>query len=146
MMDILENINKACDELCDSLEQKCLNYLNNGQIPSIVGGDHSVPLGLMRALGKKYEHFGILQIDAHADLRNQYQGFRHSHASIMHNALDIKSINKLTQAGVREWCEEEAQIIDAKDKVLMPGVSIIFAPKSSSNISAKVVVCCPFPE
>lgn len=112
MMDILESVNKACDELCDKTEQKCLNYLNNGQIPFIVGGDHSVPLGLMRALGKIHENYGILQIDAHADLRKQYQGFRHSHASVMHNALDIKSINSITQVGVREWCEEEALFID----------------------------------
>jgi agmatinase len=112
MADIRESINHASDALCDSIEQKCLSYLNNNQIPFIVGGDHSVPLGLMRALGHKYEHYGILQIDAHADLRNQYLGFTHSHASIMHNALDIHAVSGITQVGVREWCEEEARIIE----------------------------------
>lgn len=107
----LSEINDATEALCIELEQKSLIYIKNGQIPVVVGGDHSVPLGLIRALGRVRPGFGILQIDAHADLRNHYQGFIHSHASIMYNASITAGVSKLVQVGIRELCPEEEQFI-----------------------------------
>ena len=78
---------------------------------ALLGGDHSTPLGLMQALATKYDNFGILQIDAHADLRDAYEGFEFSHASIMFNALKIPQISKLVQVGIRDYCEAEANLI-----------------------------------
>lgn len=113
-----QQINDACEALCQSIESKALKYLHINQTPIILGGDHSVPLGLIRALAKKMPGFGILQIDAHADLRNQYQGLWHSHASIMHNALAIKGVEKLVQVGIRELCpEEQNYIANNPDKI-----------------------------
>lgn len=108
---ICNEINEASEKFCLELEAKSLMYLENGQIPIVVGGDHSVPLGLIRALGRKQPDFGILQIDAHADLRVNYQGFTHSHASIMHNALQTEGVKKLIQVGIRELCPEEVEVI-----------------------------------
>lgn len=62
----------------------------------------------MKVLANKYKNFGILQIDAHADLRKSFEGFEHSHASIMFNALGIQQISKIVQVGIRDYCEEEA--------------------------------------
>ncbi len=62
-------------------------YIKEGKMVGLVGGDHSTSLGLMKAIDEEYESWGILQIDAHADLRDAYEGFTHSHASIMFNAL-----------------------------------------------------------
>ena len=73
----------------------------------VLGGDHSAPFGLMIALSKMHDSFSVLQIDAHADLREKYEGFDFSHASIMFNALKITQIEKLVQVGVRDYCEEE---------------------------------------
>jgi agmatinase len=81
--------------------------LENDKLVGIIGGDHSVPLGCLKALSEKYPDFGILQIDAHLDLRNSYEGFTYSHASIFHNALKINEISKLVQVGIRDYCEEE---------------------------------------
>jgi agmatinase len=108
---IAAEINRAGDALSEKLEGKCLSYLGNQQIPFLVGGDHSVPLGLIRALGKRNPGFGILQIDAHADLRHRYQGFTHSHASIMRNALQVNGLGPLVQVGLRDVCDEEVQVI-----------------------------------
>jgi agmatinase len=77
-----------------------------------VGGDHSTPLGLMQAAAEKHNSFAILQLDAHADLRNAYEGFEFSHASIMYNALKIKQVSKLVQVGIRDYCEEELHLIN----------------------------------
>jgi agmatinase len=66
---------------------------------------------MMQALSEKFEKFAVLQIDAHADLRNAYEGFEFSHASIMYNALKIKEVEKLVQVGIRDFCEEEYNLI-----------------------------------
>jgi agmatinase len=86
--------------------------LNRGKLVGLVGGDHSTPLGFFRAIGEKKGDFGILQIDAHCDLRNGYEGFQYSHASIMYNALnEVPQLTKLVQVGVRDYCEEELDYV-----------------------------------
>lgn len=116
MLDILDEINEACEALCLELEMKALQYLENDQIPIIVGGEHSVSLGLIRALARENPGFGILQIDAHADMRNSYQGFLYSHASIMHNALNTQGLDQIVQVGIRELCHEEIKVISQNPK------------------------------
>jgi agmatinase len=111
MKEVIEEINNASEELSLELEFKSLMYLEQGKVPVVLGGEHSVPLGLIRAIARKRPGFGILQIDAHADLREAYQGFSHSHASIMHNALKTEGVGKLVQVGIRELCPEEIQFI-----------------------------------
>ena len=105
----IKKINASCSDLMSKVERKSTHYLENGQLPFLVGGDHSVSIGLIRALAKIHE-FGILQIDAHADLRKDYEGFTHSHASVMHNVLTAAGVTKIVQAGIREICPEEEQI------------------------------------
>lgn len=90
---------------------------SKGKFVAILGGEHSVPLGLIESLAEKHS-FGILQIDAHADLRNAYEGFEQSHASIMHNALEIKNIKKLVQVGVRDLSEQEADRIANDNRII----------------------------
>lgn len=104
-------INEASENLNVYVKNTALRYLSEGKVVGVVGGDHSTPLGLLRALGEKHERFGILQIDAHADLRKAYEGFTCSHGSIMFNALKIPSVNRIVQIGVRDFCEEEVNVI-----------------------------------
>jgi len=92
------------------LKQRALHYLDQGKIVGVLGGDHSTPLGLMHALAKKHDEYGILQIDAHADLREAYEGFEFSHASIMYNALKLPQVKKLVQVGIRDLCQAEAEL------------------------------------
>lgn len=108
---ILKTINEACENLNIYVKSTTQKYLRAGKMIGVVGGEHSVPLGFLRALSEKYERFGVLQIDAHADLRKSYQGFTYSHASIMYNALKLPSVGRLVQVGVRDYCEEEVSVI-----------------------------------
>lgn len=112
---VATEITNECLWLANWVKQKSLNYLNQNKIVGLVGGDHSTPLGLMQALGEKYNSYAILQIDAHADLRNAYEGFEFSHASIMYNALKIKQVEKLVQVGIRDYCDEELSLINESD-------------------------------
>jgi len=107
MKAIQKEINDACSDLNLTIKKKALKEIDKGKIVALLGGDHSTPLGLMQALAEKHESFGILQIDAHADLRDAYEGFEFSHASIMFNALKIPQINNLVQVGIRDYCEDE---------------------------------------
>jgi agmatinase len=86
--------------------------LKEGKKVGLVGGDHSTPLGFIKALADVHDDFGILQVDAHADLRDAYEGFTYSHASIMFNVLkEVPQMKKLVQVGIRDYCDEELMLI-----------------------------------
>ena len=108
----LDDINAACRALNQWLYDQATDILRQGKRVGVIGGDHSVPLGSIQALAAHYPNFGILQIDAHADLRNAYQGFEFSHASIMRNVLKTPQVSKLIQVGVRDICQAEVDLID----------------------------------
>jgi agmatinase len=107
LQNIANEVNETMNSLNKWVYEQSKFYLEREQFPVIVGGEHSVPLGLLQALNEKFDDFGILQIDAHADLRNAYEGFTYSHASIMYNTLQTTDINTIVQVGIRDICEEE---------------------------------------
>lgn len=111
MKKIAGEIGKACRWLNEFVKARCLHFLKQGKCLGLLGGDHSTPLGMIQALAELHPSFGILQIDAHADLRDAYEGFEFSHASIMFNALKIKQVEKLVQVGIRDYCAEELELI-----------------------------------
>lgn len=114
----LEEINQASAQLDELVYMKSKELLKNGITPAILGGDHSVPFGLIRALSEAHTvNFGILHIDAHADLRESYQGFKGSHASIMRNVTNLPHSPKLIQVGIRDFCEEEWEVIQQSEKI-----------------------------
>ncbi len=115
---LAEDVNAACKEMTDWVYNESKKILSQGKILGLVGGDHSTPLGAIRALSEKYKgEFGVLHFDAHADLRKAYQGFQQSHASIMYNVMtsDFKP-KKLVQVGIRDFCEEEYNFIQERPK------------------------------
>lgn len=109
--EILFSVNAYCDEINKQVKEKATYYLQQGKKVAVLGGDHNSPLGLIQALAEKYNDFGILQIDAHADLRIAYEGFEYSHASIAHNALQLNQVSKLVQLGIRDVCQDEKDYI-----------------------------------
>lgn len=104
-------INDGCRAMIDHVREQTGHHLDAGHLVALVGGDHSTPLGFLEALAERHTSFGILQIDAHADLRDAYEGFTYSHASIMFNALKLKPIKRLVQVGIRDYCEAEVAVI-----------------------------------
>lgn len=108
---VLQEINGACLQLNNEVKEKTTELLKQGKLIGLVGGDHSTPLGYLEALAEKHPEFSVLQIDAHLDLREAYEGFTYSHASIFFNALKIPQINKLVQAGIRDYCDTEAAMV-----------------------------------
>ena len=115
MQQVLTAINSACKQLMSEVEEVCNYWQSQGKMTVLLGGDHSTPLGHLKACAAHYGELGVLQIDAHADLREAYEGFVYSHASIMYQAMKIPQMKKLVQVGIRDFCEEEFQRIRLSD-------------------------------
>ena len=112
MMKTLKDVNEGGIYLNNWVYEQTRVLLEKGKLVGLLGGDHSTPLGFFKAIGEKFGEFGILQIDAHCDLREAYEGFNYSHASIMFNALkEIPQIERLVQVGVRDYSQGEADFI-----------------------------------
>ena len=89
--------------------------INDGKFVFSLGAEHTVTFGLVKAHQSRYKNLSVLQIDAHSDLRNSYQGNKWSHASVMArvNELDLK----ISQVGIRAQCREEAELINASTNI-----------------------------
>ena len=111
----LERVNQGCQTMSHWVSQQTQAALQHQKKIIIIGGDHSVPLGGLKALAQRYLSFGILHLDAHSDLRNAYEGFQESHASIMFNALQLPQISKLVQVGIRDVSHGEMALIQGSD-------------------------------
>ncbi|MEO5996150.1 MAG: agmatinase family protein [Chitinophagaceae bacterium] len=108
----LKEINEGSNFMNTWVYEQAKELLDKGKLVGLLGGDHSTPLGFFKALSEKHGDFGILQIDAHCDLRKAYENFTYSHASIMYNALEqIPEIKKLVQVGVRDFGDDEWNLI-----------------------------------
>ena len=106
-------VNKISAAVNEWVYDKTRTLLDDGKIAVTLGGDHSVPFGAIRAYSEKYPGLGILHLDAHADLREAYEGFTFSHASIFNNVMTkIDGVGKLVQVGVRDLSNAENRMIE----------------------------------
>ena len=113
MSKTLRDVNEGGNFLNTWVYDQTKVLLEKGKLVGVLGGDHSVPLGFMKAIGEINGDFGVLQIDAHCDLREAYETFNYSHASVMYNALnEIPQISKLIQVGVRDYGGDEWEYIE----------------------------------
>ncbi len=144
----IDRINEASSELNNWVHFHSLEYLDQGKLVGIVGGDHSVPLGLMKAIANRYDSFGILHIDAHADLRKAYEGFTYSHASIMYNAIhEIDNLERLVQVGIRDLSQDEMNLATQHNRIVMFNdealSEAIFNGKSWQQLCNEIVATLP---
>ena len=127
MEKLTEDVNKASVALTDWVYSETKKILKAGKLFGLVGGDHSTPLGAIKAIcethpGREGSEVGILHIDAHSDTRKAYQGFEQSHASIMYNVMNLPKESrprKLVQVGIRDFSEEEYNFNSGKYIVIV---------------------------
>lgn len=98
-----------------AIEERTDIIVKNDKIPLMIGGEHLVTLGAVRAVAKKYPDLHVVHFDAHADLREEYLGARLSHASVIHRVWDIVGDGKIYQFGIRSG--ERAEFAWGKDHV-----------------------------
>jgi agmatinase len=105
-LDFAGKINEAAVAL---IEERTTRLIVDGKFPIMLGAEHTVTLGAVRALHKVFPRLTVLQIDAHSDLRDAYEGNRYSHASVMARVHELGI--RLVQVGIRAQCREEAELI-----------------------------------
>lgn len=98
----LGRVNEIGEAVTGWIRNEVGKWMDRGKLCGLVGGDHSLALGSVLAAAARHPSMGILHIDAHADLREAYQGLVHSHASVMYNVLARSSVPKLVQVAVRD--------------------------------------------
>lgn len=105
----LAAVNKASEKVNTLVYQQSKKLLDQDKLVGVVGGDHASPFGLIQALGEKYPTgFSIVHFDAHHDLRECYEGFEYSHASIHYNVMEkIPAVKMLTQVAIRDFSNDE---------------------------------------
>lgn len=106
----LERVDALGERMNQWVRARTAELLDADKLPVVLGGDHSTPFGAFQACADRHPGLGILHFDAHYDLRDAYEGFRWSHASIMFNALErVPGIARIVHVGVRDFSEEEHQ-------------------------------------
>jgi len=109
--------------------------LSEGKTPGLVGGDHSTPFGAIKACAEQAMSLaktglGILHIDAHMDLRRSFEGFKYSHASIMHNVIEqIPQVKSLVQIGIRDYGKGELDFARSHHDRIHPFFDLDWARK-----------------
>ncbi len=99
------------------LEEMVNNVLSDNKFPFIFGGEHSITAGAIRPFAKQYPEITILHFDAHADLRDGYDGEHYSHASALRRCLDFDNVN-LVSFGIRNISAEEIPFLEEnKDRI-----------------------------
>jgi len=96
------------EAMSQSVEQVVDSVLKDKKFPVLLGGEHSVSIGAFRAFAKHYEKFSVLQLDAHSDMRNEYEGSTHNHACVMARAKEVATV---AQVGIRSSAIEEKENI-----------------------------------
>lgn len=110
----LAEVDRLCERMNAWVHRTARHWLERGKQVGAVGGDHSISFGCIRAHAEAHPGLGILHLDAHADLRQAFEGFRWSHASIMFNVLErIPEVGKLVQVGIRDLGESEQRYLEA---------------------------------
>ena len=105
----------APEKALAAIEEFTAEVLNDGKLPLMIGGEHLVTLGAVRAVAEKYQDLHVLHFDAHADLREDYLGAKLSHATVLHRVWDLVGDGRIFQFGIRSG--ERAEFQWGKDHV-----------------------------
>lgn len=117
--------------MADKVQRAVAGYLARGKMPVVLGGEHSVSIGAIRAYLEAYPRLSILQFDAHGDLREVYEGSRFNHACIMrHFAGDVPTL----QVGIRSLSREEADFIRERRLMVVSARQFIERPQAALDL------------
>jgi len=104
-LELLEPSKNSPEETVARIKNVMDKLLQDGKFPMMLGGEHSITLGAIQAFKEKFDDFSVLQIDAHSDLRDEFEGTKFHHACVMKRAKDLGI--SITQVGIRSVSEGE---------------------------------------
>ena len=106
------DVDESPESMAETAHKATKNLLKDGKFIATLGGEHSITSGIVKAFKEKYNELSVLQIDAHADLREEFEGTRHSHACAMKRTREICPV---VQVGIRSLSFEESELIKEKN-------------------------------
>jgi len=112
-LDLLEPSKNSPSETISRIKNVFDKLLDDKKFPIMLGGEHSITLGAVQSFKEKFSDFSVLQIDAHSDLREEYEGTKYSHASVMKRIKDMGV--PIVQVGIRAVSAEEAEYIEKEN-------------------------------
>jgi len=115
-----ETINAICDEFFSEVIAEIDRFKKMGKLVVVVGGDHSVAYTNIKSLADQGQKFSILHIDAHFDLREAYQGYESSHASVIRRVSLLPQVEKIISVGIRDFCQEEYDFVEKSEGKIRP--------------------------
>ena len=110
----------APDRALEMIEERAEGILADGKMPILLGGEHLVTLGAVRAAAKRFPDLRMIHFDAHADLREDYLGVKLSHACVMRRCHDILGDGRIWQFGIRSGTREEFAFMKAGHVITEP--------------------------
>ena len=114
------------ESMVAKVERAVMSVASRDKLIGLLGGEHTITVGAVRALSQLYPNMSVLYLDAHSDLRNEYMGTGWGHASV---ARRIHDLVPLTQVGVRSLSAIEHRIINSND------LNVVFWPPETSNVN-----------
>ncbi|MFN3910235.1 MAG: agmatinase [Candidatus Anstonellaceae archaeon] len=118
------------EDAIDEVYKKTLSVFKDEKFPIILGGEHSITLGPIKAAVEFFKDITILQIDAHADMRNEYMNSRYNHACVMARARELVEV---VSVGIRSYSKEEAEVIEKEYS------DCIFGSKINKGINKRIL-------
>jgi agmatinase len=134
------NTENETGKILEDIKYKTVRCLDSQKFPVLLGGEHTISIGGINACASRHSDLTVLQIDAHADLRNEYQDDPYSHACVMRRAFE-QGI-QVVQIGIRSLCSEEHQLIkDNPEQIATfisdgqkPDIELILSRINNTNV------------
>lgn len=133
------NVDSHPDDMVEAVREEVRDYIENGKFVVVIGGEHSVSVGSVMAHAERYKDITVLQLDAHSDLRDKYEGSKYNHACVM---ARVKEDCPIVQVGIRSMDYSEKAALD-KNRVFFAGNIIRdkdWQKKVLSRLSGKVYI------
>lgn len=118
------------EEMISAVENKTSDVFKHNKLPVIIGGEHTVTIGAVRAAKKKYSDLSVLYFDAHCDLRDSYEGNKYSHACVARRLTEIAPI---VEVGIRSLSKEENDFAISNDIKIIKMSDVMKAEVCLSN-------------
>nr|MDQ3829867.1 agmatinase [Candidatus Tectomicrobia bacterium] len=128
----LETVASGPQAMLERITEVTRDLLRHGKFVIGLGGEHTISFGLVRAFAERYPGLSVLQFDAHADLRDTYQGTSYNHASVLRR---ISELVPAVQVGIRSLSREEAEWVKARGKKLFYAAEVLASPTIATEIS-----------
>jgi len=132
-LDPMQFMNQTEEESLCKVYESIVSLIAEKKFVLMLGGEHTISQASIAAYAEKYRDLSILQIDAHSDLRPEYQGSKYSHASVMARVCEFIDPTRVVQIGIRAQCVEEAEFIRRK------GVNTLYAHEIRSGKYSKLL-------